>query len=300
MQQATILCYGEIDLDIYLAVSELPSTTRSALVTHEFDNIGGAAANTAIWLAKWGLPTRLVGTELGDDTYGGRVREQFSAYPSLDTQYVVYHDDQQTPRCQCLVTPDGERTFILHWLDEIIFTPLTVDMLQGIKWLSLDLSGQLDPRLHAAKLAKAQNVSVLVNDIYTEDHALLPYVDVIVISAAIARIKRPDLSPFELAESLRKRGHCNVIITDRSQPITALLQSGDSIHWQPPTITVVDSTGAGDIFKAGLLYGLVNDMPLSDALKWAVAAGSAKVSVAGTTLNPSPLTIVEDLVAKVR
>lgn len=300
MQQANILCYGEIDLDIYLAVSELPSTTRSAFVTHEFDNIGGAAANTAIWLAKWGLPTRLVGTELGGDSYGDRVREQFSAYPALDTQYLIYHAEQQTPRCQCLVTPDGERTFILHWLDDIIFTPLTIDMLEGIKWMSLDLSGQLEPRLHAAKLAKSQNVSILVNDIYTEDHALLPYVDVIIISAAVARIKRSDVSPIELAESLRTQGNCNVIITDRSQPITAFLQSGGRISWQPPAITVVDSTGAGDIFKAGLLYGLVNDMALSDALKWAVAAGSAKVSVAGTTLNPSALTIVQDLVAKVR
>jgi len=299
MQKASILCYGEIDLDIYLAVSVLPSETRSAFVTSEFENVGGGAANTAIWLANWGVPTRLVGHELGDDRSGQLVREQFAQFSDLDTQYVVYHPNRQTPRCQCLVTPDSERTFILHWLDEIITTPLTSDMLTDIKWLNLDLAGSIEPRHHAAQLASEHHISVLINDIYTEDHPLLPYVDVIVISAAVARVKRPDMSPLALAECLREKGNCDVIITDAAQPITALLRSGDTLTCQPPSVANVDSTGAGDIFKAGLLYGLINNMTLKEALSWATAAGAAKVGVAGTTLNPSPLNFVRKLVAKV-
>lgn len=299
MQSASILCYGEIDLDIYLAVSALPSTTHSAYVKNEFDNIGGAAANTAIWLANWGTPVKLVGHELGNDRYGQLVQEQFALYPHLDTQHVMYHQNQQTPRCQCLVTPDGERTFIMHWLDDIKTTPLTSDMLTDIKWLNLDMSGPLEPRLDAARLACTQHVPVLVNDIYSLDHPLLEFVDIIVISAALLRIKQPDANLLEFATMLQKQGNCDVVITDSAQPVTALLKSGKNITYHPPSVTVVDSTGAGDIFKSGLLYGLAQDLPLSEALRWAVAAGAAKVGLAGTTLHLASLSTVEELVNKV-
>lgn len=300
MQSASVLCYGEIDLDSYLAVSVLPSTDRSAYVKNEFDNIGGAAANTAVWLAHWGTPVKLVGHELGDDRYGQLVRDQFALYPYLDTQHIVYHQNQQTPRCQCLVTPDGERTFIMHWLDDIITTPLRSDMLTDIKWLNLDMSGPLAPRLDAARLACTHHVPVLVNDIYSVDHPLLEFVDIIVISAALLRVKQPDSDPIEFAKMLQKQGNCDVIITDASQPVTVLLKSGKRILCYPPSVAVVDSTGAGDIFKAGLLYGLVQGLPISEAVRWAIAGGAAKVGLAGTTLHLASLSTVEELVQKVR
>jgi sugar/nucleoside kinase (ribokinase family) len=45
----------------------------------------------------------------------------------------------------------------------------------------------------------------------------------------------------------------------------------------PPAVEVVDATGAGDAFRAGLLYGLSRGMDLPRSLCWAVAAGSLKV-----------------------
>ena len=71
----TILCYGEIDLDICVKLDRLPTMERSASCSEDFENIGGAAANSAMWLANWGLPTRLAGHDLGDDRPGDVVRE---------------------------------------------------------------------------------------------------------------------------------------------------------------------------------------------------------------------------------
>ena len=50
----TILCYGEIDLDIYVALDCLPTMEKSATCSEDFENVGGAAANSALWLANWG------------------------------------------------------------------------------------------------------------------------------------------------------------------------------------------------------------------------------------------------------
>lgn len=294
-----IVCYGEIDLDRYLAVDTLPGPEIAANVRQEFYNVGGAAGNAAIWLAHWGVPVRLVGHELGDDPFGDQVRQLLALYPMLDSRYVQYNPDRLTPRCQCLVTPDGERTFIMHWLDEVRVSELTTDMLHGVKWLNLDMSGELEPRLEAAKLARAHHLPVLVNDVYAEDHPLVGLVDVIVISASMLQAKLPNRSPLDVAHLLRRQGDCDVIVTNGSKPVHAFLKAGHELTLFPPEINPIDSTGAGDIFKAGLLYGLVQGFPTKTALKWAIAAGAAKAERAGTTANPAALSTVRELVQKV-
>ena len=289
------MCYGEIDLDIYLAVSRLPSLNRAAHVTRELENVGGAAANTAIWLAGWGIPTLLAGHDLGADRYGQRVRRALAEYPQLDARYVAWHPNYQTPRCQCLVTPDGERSFIMHWPDELRISPLEAAMLRGVEWLNLDMSGPLGPRLDAARLAQSQNVAVLINDIYDVEHPILPLVDILVISASIVRTRLPHTSPLELGKDLQSAAGCSVLITDGGDPLTALLSTGETCRISPPAVETVDTTGAGDIFKAGLLAALLAELPLSQAIRWGMAAGTLMTTFAGTTATVASWAQVQDL-----
>lgn len=293
----TILCYGEIDLDIYLAIDRLPRLNQAADCRDEFENVGGAAANSALWLANWGVPTRLAGHDLGDDRAGAAVRQVFSAHSQLDTRYVACHAGYRSPRCQCLVTPDGERSFIMHWLDELRMTAPTEEMLQGVSWLNLDMSGPRPWRLQAARLAAAGGVSVLVNDIYDADHPMLPLVDVLVISASIVRSRHPEADPLDLAAELRRSAGCHVIVTDSGAEITVLTGQDQCLKIRPPKVNAVDTTGAGDIFKSGLLYGLQQGLPLAQAARWGAAAGSLMCQYAGTTKTLAPLKAVEALLA---
>lgn len=291
----TILCYGEIDLDIYLALDRLPDLDHAATVLDEFENVGGAAANSALWLANWGIPTRLAGHDLGDDPAGDTVRASLAAQPQLDTRYIACHAAYPTPRCQCLVRPDGERSFITHWPDDLKITAAAPEMFADVAWLNLDMSGPIEPRLEAAQLARSRGIPVLINDIYREDHPLLPHVDLLVISAAIARSKVKHVSPPQLARRLQKRGHCDVIITDAAAPAIVLPCDGDEWRVVPPTVSAVDTTGAGDTFKAGLLFGLLQEMPLLDAACWGCAAASLMCQFPGTTRQLASLSQVEAL-----
>ena len=292
MTQPRILCYGEIDLDIYLKLDRLPTLNRAGNTQDEFENVGGAAANSAMWLANWGIATRLLGHDLGDDRAGDTVRRLLGALEHLDTTYVACHAGYRSPRCQCLVTPDGERSFIMHWLDELRITELESQMLHGIEWLNLDMSGPLAPRLRAARLAVASDIPVLINDIYVTDHALLPYVDVLVISASIARSKMPGGDPLALAQALQAAGDCHVIITDAAAPVTLLMRGDERRQIQPPAVTAVDTTGAGDTFKAGLLYGLLTGLQLPEAARWGCAAASLMCRLPGTTRHMADLDAV--------
>jgi sugar/nucleoside kinase (ribokinase family) len=291
----TILCYGEIDLDIYLAVNQFPGVDTYSSVQDQFTNVGGGAGNTAVWLANWGLPVRLIGNELGNDANGVEVKQALSNHQYLDTQYLVYKENQASLVCQCLVRPDGERTFIMHTPKDMQVTKLLPEMLTDVSWLSLDMSGRLQPRLEAAQLARSHNTSILINDVYTIDHPIAALATIIVISAAVVRAKLPTTSPFSIAQAIREKHRCSVIVTDGANPVHAYLSSGDNCTYMPPQVNVVDTTGSGDVFKAGLLYGLSQDLALQQAIKWAMAAGTSNAQVAGTTLNPNPLNIVKKL-----
>ncbi|HEX9385867.1 MAG TPA: PfkB family carbohydrate kinase, partial [Anaerolineales bacterium] len=61
---------------------------------------------------------------------------------------------------------------------------------------------------------------------------------------------------------------------------------GNGFILQPPATTAIDATGAGDAFRAGLLYGLLHGFDLPRSLCWGVATGSLKVRSLGaaTTL----------------
>lgn len=299
VQTIKVLCYGEIDLDVYLAVNRFPSVDTYASVKNQFTNVGGGAGNTAIWLANWGLSVRLIGNELGNDANGEKVRQYLAAYQSLDTQYIAYPENQATLICQCLVRPDGERTFIMHTPADMMITPLSLEMLDGVQWLSLDMSGNLAPRLAAAQLAYEMTVPILVNDVYTLDHPIAPLASIIVISAAVVRAKLPNMSPLSIAQDIRKQHDCSVIVTDGANPVHAYLNTGDNLVYAPPAIDTVDTTGSGDIFKAGLLYGLSQKMTLENAIKWAIAAGSANAEIVGTTLSPVSIAQIGEIVRKI-
>ena len=288
-----ILSYGEIDLDIYLKLNRLPTMQRSASVIDEFENIGGAAANSGIWLAHWGIETRLAGHDLGDDREGEIVRDLLSLHPKLDTRFVASHPGYRTPRCQCLVTPDGERSFITHWLDEMRIAGVTDEMLDGVAWLNLDMSGPDQARVDAAQKARQRGIPILINDVYQPDHALLPLVDTLVISAAVIRSRHASHSPLALARKLLHAGKCDVILTDAGEPVTVLARDGDETRIQPPKVDAVDTTGAGDTFKAGLLCGLLRDMPLVEASRWGCAAASLMCRLPGTTRHLATLDEVE-------
>ncbi len=295
----TILCYGEIDLDIYVALDRLPTMERAAWCSEDFENIGGAAANSALWLANWGVPTRLAGHDLGDDRPGDVVNEMLAGRRHLDTRFIACHAGYRTPRCQCLVTPDGERSFISHWPRDMRMTAPSPAMFAGVSWLNLDMSGPKPLRLNAAQMAKALGVPVVINDVEQADHPLLPLADVLVVSAAVVRSKYAGTDPLDLATELMRKGGCDVIVTDAGAPINVLSRDGSRDRVIPPVVEAVDTTGAGDIFKSGLLYGLSRDLPLREAVRWGAAAGSLICKFAGTTKTLAPLSEVRALLATI-
>ncbi len=183
---AGVLCYGELGVDNLIRVPHLPSPELAAFPASETYHVGGAAANTAVWLAHWGVPVRLAGNHIGRDEYGSWLTAWLRKQPALSQAYVTQSEEVVTPFCRVMVTPDGERTFLVYWYPRTPKTPLTHEMLDGCAYLALDLYGGGE-RVAAARLARQVGVRTVIGDVIWPEHEALALTDIATNSAAFIR-----------------------------------------------------------------------------------------------------------------
>ena len=289
----SIFVYGEIGVDNAIRVAELPTAELAVFPTGDSYHIGGAAANVAVGLAAWGVPVTLAGNALGDDDLGRQLRGWLARYPALDLT-LLETADHPTPFCRILVLPNGERAILVYGYPQTRKTTLTAEHLAGVRWLALDLYGGPE-RLEAARQARAAGAQTVVGDVIWVDHPALPLADIATNSAAFIRHAFPGQDPFTHAHALQQVSRGVVITTDGPDPVHVLDRDGAQFWVRPPRVPVVDATGAGDAFKAGLLYGLARGWELPRAVAWGVGASALKVGRLGAGSAPAAVEAVEAL-----
>ena len=288
MAACDVFCYGELGVDNIVRIPHLPTPELAAFPTADSYHIGGAAANTAVWLASWGIPVRLAGNGIGRDEYGTELWERLSAHTTLDLRYIERDADIVTPFCRILVTPDAERSIMVYWYPQTPKTVLTTEMLDGARYLALDLYGG-DERIAAAQVARQTGTQTVVSDVIWLDHPVLPLTDIVINSATYIREVFPDVDVLDHARELQAVSQGVVVITDGPRPVRVLDLDGKLFSVQPPSVKPVDATGAGDAFRAGLMYGLLQGWSLPRSTAWATATGALKVQQVGAATDlPDP------------
>jgi sugar/nucleoside kinase (ribokinase family) len=275
-----VFCYGELGIDNIIRLPHLPTPERAAFPFADTYHIGGAAANTAVWLAGWGVPVGLAGNAIGHDDHGRQLIDWLGRYPSLDRRSLEVRQEVATPFCRILVTPDGERSILVYGYPQTPKTELTVEMLDGARFLALDLYGG-DERLAAVKVARAAGAQTVITDVAWPDHRALPLADIALVSAAYVREQFPGVDVIGHARQLQSINRGIVVLTDGARKVSVVDKEGALFHVQPPAVEAVDATGAGDAFRAGLIYGLLQGWPLPESVCFATAAGALKVMRVG-------------------
>lgn len=302
MSEPAVLCYGEIGVDNLIQAERLPSPEVAVFPSSDSYHIGGAAANTAVWLSALGIQASLCGNMIGTDLYGGWLWEWLSKHPLLDLTFVEKRTDVITPFTRAIVTPDGERSFLIFHYPQTPKTALSMEMARGAQFVALDLYGGPE-RQAAAKLAVEIGSRTAIGDVIHLDHPVLPYASIITNSSSYIRDVFPGIDVRSHAFKLQSISKGIVITTDGPRPVHVVDQDGRSFSIHPPRVNVVDATGAGDAFRSGLLYGLISKMPLEKAACYGAACGSLKVQALGAASHlPSPQEVrelAETLEAKV-
>jgi sugar/nucleoside kinase (ribokinase family) len=295
---------GNATLDVICSpVGEVPRHTSV-----RFEDVrvspGGCGSNAAIGLAALGVPAALVASIGKDDS--SFLLKRYWERVGLDYSRVQSHGDRPTGVSIGLVDSQGERRFI-HTSGAN--ARLTVDSLEieelaqaGARALHVAgffvLPGLLDGRMsqplrEAQQLGLITSLDVVENPAMHEPQALwpcLPYLDVLLCNLQEAEIMTGEQAPDTAARALRERGANVVVIklgaqgcwVEGSSPAIEIA-GGKPLSARVPAqpVQVVDSTGAGDAFAAGLVTALLRGDDLFAACEFANQTGARIVSALG-------------------
>jgi sugar/nucleoside kinase (ribokinase family) len=279
--KSKVLCYGGIAIESTFTLPYQPKPGIAHIICEEHYRLGGGSANVAEWLGSWAIPTRLSGNVIGFDHYGDQVWNWLNAYPEIDLQYLKRDRAISTLIARSIPFPDGNSYLFCSDFASALFVPPAPEMLEDVQVLEVAFYYR-NPLGNAAsnelaRLASSRGIKIVAMDVVSASHDTLPFADIIINSAASLVEQHPDVNILEHSKTLQSISKGIVITTDSSQEINALDQDGSHYSLLPPKVQVTDSTGAGDSFRAGMIFGLVQGWPLPRSLKWAAAVGALQV-----------------------
>ncbi|MEX1204713.1 MAG: adenosine kinase [Dongiaceae bacterium] len=229
---------------------------------------GGSAANTLAGLASLGGRAGFVG-KLGHDAFGEVFRHDIRA-AGVDFTTPPATSGAPTARCLVFVTPDAQRTMQTHLgaclelgpedIDAGLVGRAKVTYLEGYLW---DPPRAKEAFRKAAALAHAagHKVALTLSDSFCVERHRAEFRELVAGPVDILFANEAEICALWQAADFdaalqATRGHCEVVALTRSAKGSVLL-AGDELHVidAAPTGQIVDTTGAGDLYAAGFLYG---------------------------------------------
>jgi|SRR6187402_257570 len=256
---------------------------------------GGQTASTVVACQRWGMSTRYIG-RVGDDAAASLHREAFAA-AGVEAQTVPVANcaSQQSI---IILDSTGERT-ILHKRDErLALSPadLKREWIVNARMLHVD-GWDTEAATVAARWAREAGVQVCcdLDQLYPGVEELISCIDYVIASADfpcrlmgeddIEKALKAMHREYDCKLSAATLGHDGVLAWD-----------GETMHYQAAyKVPVVDTTGAGDTFRAGFIYGLQQGWQLDHQLDFACAAAALNCTALGARGGIKTLDAIERL-----
>jgi pseudouridine kinase len=262
-----ILVAGGANLD-RIAKGFKPAAMGTSNPVAVKESFGGVARNIAENLARLGLPVRLM-TVLGEDPTGAALLKQAQEL-GIDTEAVVTRADCPTGTYTAMLQPDGE--MVLAMADMEAMDRLTLEVLRQRRshWVSTRfrvLDCNLRPEVLAALIedSRRQGAKVVIVGVSEPKMSRLP-LSLAGISALIlnvgelaARVGRtlPDRKAIVGAcRHVQAQGAQGVVVTLGGKGVLCVQGDLDPTHFPASKAEIVDVTGAGDAFSAGVVASL--------------------------------------------
>ncbi len=254
---------------------------------------GGSAANTVMAFARLGGSAGIL-AKIGDDQTGDFYLRQFRA-AGVDTAACKQIDDIPTGSCLSLITPDSQRTMRTFLGASATMRPeeITAEDLRGYSHLHLEGYLLFNRELLTQILRRARQANCQVSldlgapEVVDGARDLLPdllhqYVDMVFANQDEAMAYCGNRNP---EAGLRKLAEVCPLAAVKLGADGALLRRADEMQRIPARrATAVDTTGAGDLWAAGFLYGVVNHFPLAQAGALGARLGAEVVQTTGAVL----------------
>ena len=266
------------------------------------ESSGGSAANTIAGVASFGGRGAFIG-KVNNDQFGGVFRHDIRA-SGVAFETASSDEGPPTARCLIFVTNDAQRTMQTYLgaclelgpedVDPAVISHAKVTYLEGYLW---DPPRAKEAFLKAAEIAgkAGHKVALTLSDPFCVDRHRAEFQELVEKHVDILFANENEICSLWQTERFDEalqatRGKCEVAALTRSAK-GSIVVSGDELHVvdAAPVTHVIDTTGAGDLYAAGFLYGYTAGKPPYECARIGALAAAEIISHFGARPQ-TPLT----------
>jgi sulfofructose kinase len=296
MAQVDMVGVGLNATDTVIPLDAYPE--RGAKVEYSGRSIllGGQVASAVIACQSWGLSTRYVG-KLGDDEAAWLHREAF-AQVDAEAQIVTVPG---SPSLHNVILVDrGDRTVLCERDERMVLQPeeLRREWIVNARVLHLD-GRDTAAATQAAAWARAAQIPVVadLDELYPGVEELLVHIDYLIVSKTFSCRLTNEPSLERALRRMQSRYGCRLAAATLGEDGVLAWDGSRFLHNPAYCVPVLDTTGAGDIFRAGFIYGMLQGWPLERQLDFSCAAAAMNCMAHGARGGIRPVKTIEEMMA---
>ena len=278
-----VLC--KVD-DDFLVKNSLTKSTMKLIDEDEFKTLlsllsieetvsGGSVANSIVGLSQLGNNVGFIG-KISEDSLGQKYEDGLKK-EKVNYLYNKKKEPIPTGSCLILITPDSERTMCTYLgtagkindqdIDESTIKNSEITFLEGYLW------DEGEPKKAFDKAITCSNkVAMSLSDLFCVERHKEHFLELaknkldIIFSNEQEIISLIDANSFEEIVTFSKQIKKNVVITRGDKGAISILNNELIECEAQKNLNIKDLTGAGDLFAAGYLHGVINNLPIKECL----------------------------------
>ena len=278
-----VLC--KVD-DDFLVKNSLTKSTMKLIDKDEFKTLlslsnieetvsGGSVANSIVGLSQLGNNVGFIG-KISDDNLGQKYEDGLKK-EKVNYLYNKKKEPIPTGSCLILITPDSERTMCTYLgtagkinetdIDKSIVKNSEITFLEGYLW------DEGEPKKAFDKAIKYSNkVAMSLSDLFCVERHKEHFLELaknkldIIFANEQEITSLIDVSSFEKIITFSKQIKKNVVITRGDKGALSILNNELVECEAQKNLNIKDLTGAGDLFAAGYLHGIINNLSIKECL----------------------------------
>ncbi|MFD0682249.1 MULTISPECIES: ribokinase [unclassified Paenibacillus] len=289
VQKVKIVVIGSLNMDL-VVVAPRVVLEGETIIGGKFTAMpGGKGANQAVAASRLGAQVHMVGC-IGDDGFGRELREHLRV-GNINTDYVTTVPDASSGVAMITVSERGENSIVVSPGANDTMTIAHIKQAEMIireaDLVLIQLEIPLEVVEEAVAMAKKHQVTVILNPAPARQlsETLLSQIDILTPNETEGRIivtgqAEGDIREEDIISFLRNKGVQNVVMTLGGEGV-AYSDGGSAGRLKAHTVKVVDTTGAGDSFNAGLGVYLAEGGSLEAAISFAQKVAALSVTKFG-------------------
>jgi fructokinase len=256
-------------------IDESEFKTLLSLINIEETVSGGSVANSIVGLSQLGNDVSFIG-KVSDDKLGQKYEEGLKK-EKVNYFYKKKKETIPTGSCLILITPDSERTMCTYLgtagkindtdIDESIVKNSEITFLEGYLWDEGEPKKAFDKAI-----ANSNKVAMSLSDLFCVERHKVHFLELAKNKLDIIFANEQEITSlinansFEEIVNFSKQIKKNVIITRGEKGALSILNDELIECEAQKNLNIKDLTGAGDLFAAGYLHGIINNLSIKECL----------------------------------